>query len=121
MNSVGYVALPKSEAGAEAVKQYLRQSSDYTCPPDGTAMSILGSSTVFPLAAAWKNAFGSHCPTTSISLTGGGSSNGARAACGARERRLSLLFLGRPSPHGPFCSPRRRPTLEKEWRTRHLP
>jgi ABC-type phosphate transport system substrate-binding protein len=103
---VGYVALPKSEAGAEAVKQYLRQSSDYTCPPDGTAMSILGSSTVFPLAAAWKNAFGSHCPTTSISLAGGGSSNGARAACGANSLEADIGGMSRDwrSSEGAFLS-----------------
>ena len=77
LNSALLLALSASPAAA----QY-KGSSYYDCGCGETAIRLEGSSTVFPVATAWKNAFAHHCPNYKVEVVGGGSSNGARAACG---------------------------------------
>jgi len=55
------------------------------CGPAG-AVSMAGSSTVFPLANAWYGDFSSQCPGTTFTIEGGGSSAGAGRVCGNPSR-----------------------------------
>lgn len=55
------------------------------CPPGGT-IAIAGSSTVRPVAELWAEHYKEICPTTVITVEGGGSSNGAGRVCGEVAR-----------------------------------
>ena len=52
------------------------------CGPGGGAISIAGSSTVFPVAQVWAEIYSIGCPGTAFSVEGGGSSVGASRVCG---------------------------------------
>ena len=56
-------------------------SAQLDCPPAGSSFSIAGSSTVEPIAKSWAEGFAIKCPTTNITVEGGGSSVGARRVC----------------------------------------
>merc|ERR1712029_605663 len=52
-----------------------------TCGPDGTVY-LGGSSTVSPLAEVWGEHYSEQCPGIDVVVAAGGSSEGARLACG---------------------------------------
>ena len=52
------------------------------CGPGGGAISIAGSSTVFPVAQVWAEIYSIGCPGTVFTVEGGGSSVGAGRVCG---------------------------------------
>jgi len=51
------------------------------CGPDGSVLALGGSSTVSPLADVWGAEYSSHCGIP-VEVNTGGSSEGARLACG---------------------------------------
>merc|ERR1719382_735244 len=53
---------------------------DYDCSHAET-ISIAGSSTVQPISEAWAESYGGMCPRVTLTVEGGGSSNGARRVC----------------------------------------
>ena len=55
-------------------------SAQLVCGPAGS-FSIAGSSTVEPIAKAWAEGYQAKCPSTTITVEGGGSSVGARRVC----------------------------------------
>ena len=58
----------------------LAKANAQECGPDGT-ISIAGSSTVFPVAELWAEAYGKACKGIEVTVEGGGSSNGAGRVC----------------------------------------
>ena len=74
----GYVPLP----GADKLEMVGRM---HHCPPAST-FNIAGSSTVLPVADEWSKAYMERCPATTITVEGGGSSNGAGRVCGEESR-----------------------------------
>lgn len=71
-----------------------------TCAPDGSQITIAGSSTVFPIAVTWAEGYEAKCPNVNVTVEGGGSSIGARRVCG-------LLSAGSPVDIG---------NMSREWR-----
>jgi ABC-type phosphate transport system substrate-binding protein len=73
--------------------------SQDTCGDAGT-IYIAGSTTVEPIALAWAAGYQEKCPGTTVNVTGGGSTTGARKVC-------SLPSAGFPAEIG---------NLSREWR-----
>ena len=84
VSEVGYVALPASMisdmksriGGADFVK-----AGDTTNEPEGGTINIAGSSTVFPVASAWGQAFSNANSAYTVTVAGGGSGAGASKVC----------------------------------------
>jgi phosphate transport system substrate-binding protein len=100
--ATGYVPLPAPALAAEAAKiqgLIAAEPSQVYCGCNTESISILGSSTVKPIAVAWKDAFAYHCPATctgaGITVEGGGSSNGARAMCGVQGQDADIGDMSR--------------------------
>jgi ABC-type phosphate transport system substrate-binding protein len=73
--------------------------SQDTCGDAGT-INIAGSTTVEPIALAWAEGYQAKCPGTTVNVTGGGSTVGARKVC-------ALPSAGFPAEIG---------TMSREWR-----
>ena len=56
-------------------------SAQLDCPPAGSSITIAGSSTVEPIAKSWAEGYAIKCPTTNITVEGGGSGVGASRVC----------------------------------------
>jgi phosphate transport system substrate-binding protein len=81
VSAVGYVALPSS-----MVTDMLSRvgGGTYKAPvveAEGGTINIAGSSTVFPVASAWGQAFSQANPTFTVTVAGGGSGAGASKVC----------------------------------------
>jgi phosphate transport system substrate-binding protein len=84
VSEVGYVALPASMisdmksriGGADFV-----QADDDDDTPQGGTINIAGSSTVFPVASAWGQAFSNANSAYTVTVAGGGSGAGASKVC----------------------------------------
>lgn len=62
------------------------------CGPAGFA--IAGSSTVYPIAVAWRDAYLELCPGLDITVEEDGSSNGAARVCDASDEGASAVDIG---------------------------
>jgi ABC-type phosphate transport system substrate-binding protein len=51
------------------------------CAPDGSQITIAGSTTVEPIALTWAAGYIEKCPNVNVTVQGGGSSIGARRVC----------------------------------------
>lgn len=78
VGNTGYVPIQQSDKAEMTARLNM-------CPPGGEIM-IAGSSTVRPVAELWAEHYMEMCPTTVISVEGGGSSNGAGRVCGDESR-----------------------------------
>ena len=65
------------------------------CGPDGTTLSIAGSSTVQPLAQAWANGYTTMCPNITVTVAGGGSTSGARQVCNVTQPAVDIGNMSR--------------------------
>ena len=77
VSEVGYVALPASMISD--MKARLGSSGDQGHP--GGTINIAGSSTVFPVASAWGQAFSQANSQFTVTVAGGGSGAGASKVC----------------------------------------
>ena len=91
--STGYVVIPDndkllmlSRAGAEGGVDL----SSIVCGPDG-AISVAGSSTVFPVANLWAEVYQTACDTT-LTIEGGGSGAGAGRVCDNSEKGTAVMI-----------------------------
>jgi phosphate transport system substrate-binding protein len=57
------------------------QTTTVSCPPDGTAFSMAGSSTALPLSNVWSTRYMELCPSAVVATEGGGSTLGAQRVC----------------------------------------
>jgi ABC-type phosphate transport system substrate-binding protein len=73
--------------------------SQDTCGEAGT-INVAGSTTVEPIARAWAEGYQAKCPGTTVNVTGGGSTIGARKVC-------NLTSAGFPVEIG---------NMSREWR-----
>jgi ABC-type phosphate transport system substrate-binding protein len=55
------------------------------CSSQTGRISFAGSSTVFPVAQLWTEVYSTHCNSTSFSVVGGGSSEGAKGVCASGD------------------------------------
>ena len=78
VGNTGYVPIPQSDKDEMTARLNM-------CPAGGDIM-IAGSSTVRPVAELWAENYMKICPTTKITVEGGGSSNGAGRVCGEESR-----------------------------------
>jgi len=74
----GYVNLPDVEK-MEMIGRL------HHCPAE-SIFTIAGSSTVQPVAELWAAEYMLRCPSTNVTVEGGGSSDGAGRVCGEEER-----------------------------------
>jgi ABC-type phosphate transport system substrate-binding protein len=51
------------------------------CAPDGSQITLAGSTTVEPIARSWAAGYVAKCPNVNVTVEGGGSSIGARRVC----------------------------------------
>ena len=77
VSEVGYVALPASMISE--MKGRLGSTGDQGHP--GGTINIAGSSTVFPVASAWGQAFSQANSQFTVTVAGGGSGAGASKVC----------------------------------------
>lgn len=70
-------------------------SAQVECGPNGTTLSIAGSSTVQPLAQVWADGYRIMCPGIAVTVSGGGSTSGARQVCNASQPAVDIGNLSR--------------------------
>ena len=101
VTAVGYVPVPRadrflmlSRLNAEGgVRPRLR---GIACGSVNEPITIAGSSTVFPVADLWGKIYNAACGTM-VSVSGGGSSSGARRVCGDTSRGEVPVDIGNMS------------------------
>ena len=72
-----------------------------SAPPTHT-ITIAGSTTVQPFATAWGAAYSTLCPGATVTVSGGGSSSGAKRVCGVPPPTASPVDIG---------------TMSRAWKT----
>ena len=85
VSEVGYVALPASMIdemrGRIGGADFVQADDDDDETPQGGTINIAGSSTVFPVASAWGQAFSNANSAYTVTVAGGGSGAGASKVC----------------------------------------
>jgi phosphate transport system substrate-binding protein len=64
------------------------------CGPSGASFAIAGSSTVFPMAQLWAQAYMKICSGINITVEGGGSSEGAMRVCASDDAKGGPVSIG---------------------------
>ena len=69
-------------------------SAQIECGPNGT-WAMAGSSTVQPIADVWAAGYMKMCPGINVTVTGGGSTTGARQVCNASQPAVEIGNMSR--------------------------